>query len=197
MYLHILYTDTTLYSTSHFIFFLQGEKTTVQGFEDTSACDSLRNQLKTCCCSLSVKNKQGFVSAAMQLYQVVLKSRTNFGGKEKNNWSTLIDLQLLIVRTDVSVSSFKGCTSITELYLKERWKRGIVYALTCQGSVQCSHVRRTAAGRPLGSKLSVRPPENPYPAHTAPELTQQHSRKYLCQCVCVCRHFQTLPVCVY
>lgn len=98
-------------------------------------------------------------SSHEQLNQVRLKSRTtNFRGEE--NWSTLIDLQLL--QTDACVSTIKGCKSITVLQF--------LRVLTCQASVQCSHVLHTVAGRPLGSKLGVRPPENPYLAHTAPEL---------------------------
>lgn len=98
-------------------------------------------------------------SSQEQLNQVRLKSRTtNFRGEE--NWSTLIDLQLL--QTDACVSTIKGCKSITVLQF--------LRVLTCQASVQCSHVLHTVAGRPLGSKLGVRPPENPYLAHTALEL---------------------------
>lgn len=93
-----------------------------------------------------------------------LKSRsTNF--KSKENWSTMIDLQLF---TNTFVPSLLNVAH-------QSGSSQVLGVLTCQVSVQCSHVLHTGVGRPSGSKLGVRPPVNPCLAHTAPELNPTHA----------------------
>lgn len=106
-------------------------------------------------------------SSHKHLNHVHLESRTtNF--KSRENWSTLIDLQLftnMFVFFLLKVANQSQCCNPYFTL----WSQVLV-VLTCQVSVQCSHVLHTVAGHPLGSKLGVRPPANPYLVHTALEL---------------------------
>lgn len=114
-----------------------------------------------------VKTQQGFVTGHFRLW--------------KENWSTLIDLQLLIVQTDVCVSTIKRLINhCAPVFFFPSGVEFCPCVLTCQGSVQCSRVLRTVVGRPSGSKLWARPPESLYPTHTELELnTKKQAYNYL------------------
>lgn len=132
-----------------------------------------------CRCCLRLFSLWGFTSGVVcssssheQLNHVHVESRTtNF--KSKENWSTMIDLQLFTNTFLPSLLNVARQSQCRSPYFTP-WSQ-VLGVLTCQVSVQCSHVLHTGVGRPSGSKLVVRPPVNPCPAHTAPELNPTHT----------------------